>query len=392
MNSTDKGVINKQNMKNMKNKFILSLISSVILSVYMGCSMSDMAGTGSQAGNGMVVGTVLLPDGSPAAGAELFIRTESFLKDTSYSQAERVPDAVTNSTGAFAIDSVNTGNYFIEINDGSRNAVLVKCNINTFIPGVFNLDTVQLQPSAGFYGMVDRKNIPVSDNIYIQVYGLDRVQSVDTSGEFIFGGLPAGTHIIRAISSNPSHGILEADTITVDPAENRDAGTFLLPFEFWRDTVVVRRILDTNGLVTTPVSEVVSIGKQGRVFDMNLTNRSILILPPTVGELRLRNLRLGSNVLDSLPDEIGKILSLKHLVLQRNQLVYIPESIGNLTHLEHLDISGNKLTTLPESIVNLTNLDFLTVIHNKLHSVPPPIKIWLDTYSFEKNWQELQDP
>lgn len=369
------------------------LIFAFVAMFFLHCSMDVAGGFGSETTNGVTVsGVVVSKDGAPAANVDVFIRPESFLKDTSDFQIERVPDAVTNSTGGFIIDSVDTGSYFIEINHEYRDAVLVKCNINTFIPGAVNLDTIQLQPSAGFYGMVDRENITISENVYIQIYGIDRVQLVDTSGEFIFSGMPAGTHIIRAISSNPSHGILDADTIIVDPAENRDAGTFLLPFEFWRDTVVVRRILDTNGLVTTPVSEVVSIGKQGRVFDLNLTNRSISILPPTVGELRLHKLRLGSNVLDSLPDKIGKIQSLKHLVLQRNQLVYIPESFGNLTHLEHLDISGNKLTTLPESIVNLTNLNFLTVIHNKLHSVPPPIKIWLDTYSFEKNWQELQDP
>ena len=369
------------------------LIFAFVAMFFLHCSMDVAGGFGSETTNGVTVsGVVISQDGTPAAGVDIFIRSENFLKDTSYAQTERVPDAVTNSTGSFIIDSVDTGSYLIEINYEYRDAVLVKCYINTFIPGKVNLDTIQLQPSAGFYGIVDRENIPISENVYIQIYGIDRVRLVDTSGEFGFGGLPAGTHIIRAISGNPSYGILEADTVTVDPAENRNAGTFLLPFEFWRDTVVVRTILDTNGLVTTPVSEVVSIGKHGRVFDIKLTNQSISILPPTVGELRLRKLLLGSNVLDSLPDEIGKILSLKHLILQKNQLVYIPESIGNLTHLEHLDISGNKLTTLPESIVNLTNLSFLTVIHNKLHSVPPPIKIWLDTYSFEKNWQELQDP
>jgi hypothetical protein len=375
----------------MKQVFNI-LILFIIMGFLQNCSV-DMAGATSETTNGIVVsGIATSPEGGPVSGAKVFIQTVDFLKDTSEVNVVPVPEAITDNSGMFVIDSVFSGTYYIVINDHGKNAVRFMCDIKPADSDPINLGTIGLLPSAGFYGLIDRSDISIEENVYVQIYGIDRVSLTDTSGEFLFGGLPAGTHIIRAISSNPSHGILEADTITVDPAENRNAGTFLLPFEFWRDTVVVRRILDTNGLVTTPVSEVVSIGKYGRVFDLKLTNRSISILPPTVGELRLRKLLLGSNALDSLPDEIGRILSLKHLILQRNQLVYIPESIGNLTHLEHLDISGNKLTTLPQSIINLTNLIFLTVIHNRLHSVPPPIKIWLDTYSFEKNWQELQDP
>jgi len=154
---------------------------------------------------------------------------------------------------------------------------------------------------------------------------------------------------------------------------------------------VVRRILDTNGLVNTPVSAAVSIGKMGRVYDLNLSNCSITVLPPVISKLRLLKLRIKETPLDSLPDEIGRILSLYHLVLQRNNLVYIPDSFGNLTHLKHLDISGNKLSSLPESIINLTNLEFLTLIHNRLKSVPTPVKVWIDNNSYETNWEELQD-
>ena len=380
--------------KNKRMLYPVIMIMCLMATMFfLRCSMDVAGGFGSETTNGITVsGVVISQDGTPVEDVDIFIRTENFLKDTSDTQAVRVPDIITTSTGTFAIDSVDTGNYFIEVNDGSRNAVLVKCNIYAFTPGTINLDTIQLQPSAGFYGIVDRENIPISENVYIQIYGIDRVQFVNTSGEFVFGGLPAGTHIIRAISSNPAHGILEADTITVDPAENRDAGTFLLPFEFWRDTVVVRQVLDVNGLINIPVSEVVVIGKEGRVVDLKLKGRNIKTLPPGIGELRLRFIRLHENEIDSLPEEMGKMLSLVHLMLRNNRIEYIPESFGNLTHLEHLDLSGNKLALLPESIVNLTNLDFLSVIHNRLHSVPPPIKIWLDTYSFEKNWQELQDP
>ena len=369
------------------------LIFGFMAMFFLQCSMDLVGGFGSETTNGVTVsGVVISQDGTPAAGVDIFIRSESFLKDTSDTQAVSVPDAVTTSTGAFAVDSVDTGTYFIEVNDGSRNAVLVKCNVNTFIPGTMNLDTIQLQPSAGFYGIVDRENIPISENIFVQIFGLDRMEKAATSGEFAFGGLPAGVYILRIASNDTALGVLEYDTIEIEPAENYDAGTFILPFEFWRDTVVVRTILDTNGLTYIPVSHVVRFGKEGRVVECNLTHQNVSILPGIVGKLRLRALRLNENFLDSLPDEIGRMQSLVHLILQKNQLIKLPETIGDLTHLEHLDLSGNRLPELPLSITNLKKLEFLTVIHNRLHAVPPPVKIWLDTYSFEKNWQELQDP
>lgn len=368
------------------------LIFAFVAMFFLHCSMDVAGGFGSETTNGVTVsGVVVSKDGAPAANVDVFIRPESFLKDTSDFQIERVPDVVTNSTGGFIIDSVDTGSYLIEINYKRRDAVLVKCNMHTFIPGKVNLDTIQLQPSAGFYGIVDRENIPISENVYIQIYGIDRVRLVDTTGEFDFGGLPAGTHIIRVISSNPSHGILEADTVTVDPAENRDAGTFLLPFAFWRDTLAVRTILDSNGLTDISVSSVTS-KVDGRIYELDLANRGIVVLPSIVSKLRLRLLRLQDNSLDSLPGSIGAISSLTYLSLLRNNLTELPGTIGNLTHLMHLNLGYNKLTYLPSTIPSLKKLGYLSVVHNRLHDVAPPIKIWLDTYSAESNWQELQDP
>ncbi|MHA1728757.1 MAG: leucine-rich repeat domain-containing protein, partial [Promethearchaeota archaeon] len=56
------------------------------------------------------------------------------------------------------------------------------------------------------------------------------------------------------------------------------------------------------------------------------------------------------NDLETLPESITKLTSLKELNLGHNKLITLPESIGNLTSLKELNLGHNKITTLPESI------------------------------------------
>jgi hypothetical protein len=337
----------------------------------------------------MIAGIVTANDGTPVAGARVFIRKITYIQDTASLVNEVKPDAVTLSDGSFKLDSIVPDDYQIEVNDRDKYAKLISCNKALFITPSISLGTIALLPVAGFYGTVDRINIPSTVRIYAQIYGLERVQQVDNIGEFYFAGLPAGIHIIRLLSSNGQFGIMERDTIEVKPAENRDAGTYLLPFDFYRDTMIVRALLDSNGLDTIPASAVIAL-RDGRVVDLNLTGLGISRITPAVMYLRLRHLRLGENAIDSIPPEVGRIPSLTDLTLKRNVIVFLPGSIGDLSCLKHLDLSRNKLNSLPLNIIKLVNLEFLSVDYNHLTKVDTPVKIWLDTYCTDLNWQATQ--
>ncbi len=428
-------------MKSLLRILHLFCILSILLLMYTGCTLStgdDIAGTGSQAGNGKVVATVLGPEEIPVIGAEVYIRKSDFLKDTTEISSTKISDAITDSKGSFELDSVIPGTYFIEINDGIANALLMECvkeSTSVADSNVTDLGNLVLQPVASFNGTVERENISDMVAIYIQMYGLDRAQKADTSGKFLFTGVPSGMFALKITSSDSSLGIVDNETVKVDPAENVDIGRFSLPFEYWRDTLVVRAILDSNGQFDVPVAEVITM-KNGRIDVLNLTKKDIRRIPPIIKELRITQLYLAINSIDFLPLELGHLPSLGHLDLRRNKIRGIPPSIGNLkklkyfdisensmrmlhpeigkctsleylnlrqneikklpgavgylVNLEFLDLSENSLDSLPAQITDLTELDFLSVNYNYLVSVPWHIEQWLDSCSTDKEWRVTQ--
>ncbi len=428
-------------MKRIKEIAQLFSILPVILWLYTSCTVTpdNIAGTGSQAGNGMVVATVSNPDGSPAENVEVYIRDKGFLKDTAAIGTQKIPDAVTDSEGRFEIDSVDPGTYFVELYDGVSNALLIECvkeSATVEDSGITDLGAVSLQPVAAFSGIVERENIPDSVAVYIQLYGLEHAKRVDISGVFSFDYVPSGMITLRIISSDFSLGVVDSEAIKVDPAETVDAGIFFLPFEYWRDTVIVRAILDSAGQTDVTV-DFVTTKKNGRIDVLNLTKMGIVRLPEEIRNLRITHLYLGFNFIEYLPFEIGEIPSLEYLDLMRNRIRGFPpsiknlkrlmhlnvsdnhmrgiqaeigkltslrylnarvneidkitSSIGNLVNLKFLDLSENRLDSLPPQILNLTEFDFLSVNYNKLIFVPPAIEEWLNTHSTDKDWKETQD-
>ena len=82
------------------------------------------------------------------------------------------------------------------------------------------------------------------------------------------------------------------------------------------------------------------------------------VAPGGDGLRGLKELWLGANQLDSLPEE-RSMTGLEGADLSRNQLTSLPEEIGLMTGLKELDLDENQLTSLPEEIVALTGLTSL---------------------------------
>ena len=99
--------------------------------------------------------------------------------------------------------------------------------------------------------------------------------------------------------------------------------------------------------------------KDGRLEKLDLNYNENVIMPTFC------NFRL-----DSLPDNIGALDSLRTLIVKNNQITTLPESIGDLGILEKLILESNRLISLPESIGNLKNLEILYALHNQITSLP----------------------
>ena len=168
----------------------------------------------------------------------------------------------------------------------------------------------------------------------------------------------------------------------------------------WKeDSLVVRQILDTNGLQTVPVDSVVKSIFEGRVnrltfrdlpdfhsipaliekltklTELYFERTGLTIVPTEIGNLKtLQSLGFRSNKLSSLPPEIGNLTSLTSFGVSRDSTIKaIPPEIGKLCSLKTLSIMFTSITKLPDEVCNLKSLEWLSLHDNKLTGLPKDI-------------------
>ncbi len=363
-----------------------------VFTLLINCALENnniIGGSGTNAGNPAVIGTVIFCTNSPVDGAEVYIRSQQFIKDTMKNDLQRIPDAITDSLGKFKINSIDTGSYNFEIN--YQNTYVKRKEYFRYTRNLLDtLGSIKLVQAGGFYGFIERRNIPRHLNIFVQLRGIDRITKTDQHGKFRFNGLAPGDYNIRILTSDEKFGILDhGDTISVQAGEYKDIGKIRMPFEFWKDTVIIRQILDTNGLYNVPVSDVVK-RYHDRIFELILINRKITVLPDIIGDLRIKDIKLIDNPIETIPDELGKIYTLHRLTIKGTLIETIPGTIGDLPNIRHLDLSNNEMNNLPDNITNLSMLKFLSVNNNRLKQAPRSIKNWINTYSFDPDWAKTQ--
>ncbi len=140
---------------------------------------------------------------------------------------------------------------------------------------------------------------------------------------------------------------------------------------------------------------------------LDLTNAGDLgILPRQICDLQcLKELRLSSNHLSSLPEalglldnlvllvashneiqklpcSVGKLRQLKQLDLSNNQIRYLPDTVGYLTALTELDVSRNQLMTLPYSLGSISSLSDISVSRNPLPMMPFSVRSSADVLRY----------
>jgi Leucine-rich repeat (LRR) protein len=141
-----------------------------------------------------------------------------------------------------------------------------------------------------------------------------------------------------------------------------------------KDSIVVRNLLDLNGLNAINVLDVAS---------------------PDTG--RITSIVAQYQEIDTISEEISQLNALRFLHLTYSSLKTLPNGIGNVNTLQYLNVSHGKLTSLPASIINLNlpNLGQsnqmytgLFVENNSICNVSNEIKTWLNTY--DSTWQSSQ--
>jgi hypothetical protein len=222
-------------------RFIRALAAGFAACCFLQCTEhpteAAQGGGGSEAV--ALVGSFEYPDHNPAAMVRVRLRPKLFLSDTGSETTALGPalgdgkgtvlNAVTDAKGAFRMDSVKRGEYFLEINDSASRGLLIPCTLTGDTPQV-ELGRSALQPTGTVTGSI----VPpagFSGRTYVQVYGLDRQVKADSAtGSFRMDGIPAGTYTLRAIYSAPAVDPREIASVEVaaDPLDTTDIGAVRL--------------------------------------------------------------------------------------------------------------------------------------------------------------------
>lgn len=187
-------------------------------------------GGSSETTNGVILGYVRTPEGAPARSTRVILRPRNFLKDPGAPKTTlKLAEGITDSSGRFAIDSVDAGDYYLEASDSGRNAVLFE--FSTGDRDTMVLETRSLKPTGAIIGTIASGPAPAS-GAFVQIYGLDRVARVNPAGAFSFNDLPEGRYTLRAALASSLNDPRELAGVTAQGADTTDVGTIPLAASF----------------------------------------------------------------------------------------------------------------------------------------------------------------
>lgn len=343
---------------------------SGIALVLFHCGLSLSGGSGTETTG--IVGYAIDSTGRPISGAYVNLRRTDFLDTARIALGKSsvyAANAITDSVGKFYIREVDTGSYNVEINDGRQNAIAVKCNVSRN-DSLFEITQCILRPTGTVSGRIIQSAATDPTKFSIFIYGFARHFIVsDINGNYSISDLPEGAFSFKIIPNTPIYAPTDVPEISIVSGENKELSPMEMPKSsdeiHITDSLILRAILDSNGLQNVPVRKVVKIDslwpRHIHVllldYDIRKDFPQIHSLTSRIGELtELREIHAKDNLLEALPSNICKLRHLRRLILKFNRLSTLPTEFGELDSLEELDISYNSLAFLPAEIGRLTSL------------------------------------
>ncbi len=109
------------------------------------------------------------------------------------------------------------------------------------------------------------------------------------------------------------------------------------------------------------------------IISLNLVGLGLEAVSPKVGETftSLRMLKLDSNKVQSLPENLCALPELREISAVRNRIRSLPFQFGLLCTLRTLSLPSNELTSLPPTMKMLVSLQHLNLARNRLVELPP---------------------
>jgi hypothetical protein len=411
----------------------LFVISAIMV---QSCSSpNQVAGGSTSTDNARVCATVVYPNGKPAAHAVVRLRQAGYLADTVTALEKTAAshyDALTDDSGRFVIDSLDTGEYLIEAADANGNAVAIACT--AIVDSAVNAGRKTLEPMGTIAGSMGGPFV----RGFARIHGLERCVRADSAGRFVVD-VPAG----QAYRVNILTGDTAADISVPQPVQpsqgtpvNADLG------KYRTDSLAIRAFLDSMGFSAVPVDSVSPFDSgTGRIRKLDLSHRGLTAVPPSVGDLTflwtlivsvnpitdlpstldripllaaldisstpiatlpavvtrcvyLQWLFLSTTGIRDLPPEIAQLTILHELWMEQDSLTTAPAAAFTIRSLKSLSFAQNRLTQLPAAIGNLDSLEYLHVDRNQLASLPQELTALAhlkDIYAYQNNLTALPD-
>ena len=171
---------------------IKSTIPVAFIAAHLVSCNAPVASGGTGVGNG-ITGRVSHRDGTPAVGATVLIRPDYYVQDTTGIPASPstgvIVNASTDSSGEFRVDSLQQGNYSIEVFD-SDSSLGTLYRIYHSGNGTDELDPRVLTPLKTLTGDIVISGLP--QNAWVQMYGIEKLGKTDELGQFTITELPLG--------------------------------------------------------------------------------------------------------------------------------------------------------------------------------------------------------
>jgi Leucine-rich repeat (LRR) protein len=333
-----------------------------------------VAGTGS----GVEVhlrGSVAYPDSTPAAGATVILAP---LNDSGAAL-----QTVTDADGKFAFDTLLPGDYVIEVLADSTHAALQEYSIDT-TDSIVTLPPIIVQRLGALQGHVFLPASYADTTVTLSLrYGSRELRAVaaDSVGRFAIMAVAAGGYDLYVEPGDTNFAafmravvVMPGETTFVDIESLPASGQVLQDSGYVHDSLLVRAILDSNGLNALPVAAVADISESLRIVKLSLVDRGLWLLPPSIGGLdELVTLDVSNNTLFAIPEEIGRLKNLSTLILDQNSLSQLPGGLAGLTSLRRLRCDGNRFLAFPSAITELKGLEELSVCDNNLKLLPDSI-------------------
>jgi hypothetical protein len=213
------------------------IASAVFFLGLWGCSFAPFDASG---GSGTdvetrVQGSVVDSSGKPIAGASVLLRPSGYvfpvLYNPSGTSGERI-DAITDISGNFRIDSVDSGSYVIEINNRCGFAAAVRF-VTPDSGGIKDLGIATVVRTGVVFGTIPAE-LRAGKQWYIQVYGLERIATADfENGAYSFSDIPAGSYSLRLMTTSPDIEPIDSCNVAVPSGDTVVAPTYPL-WEFSR--------------------------------------------------------------------------------------------------------------------------------------------------------------